>query len=328
MIAFFETVKRKIHLRALTCGSQSTLCTAVFPDWWKPSMGHSAHSRSRVHCLGGSAPLGGGSPRLPGPPCRPALLARWRSRCCWWRARLSGPDAARTGNLVRNNAPAWLSTGGHACASLPRCNSCRWCLCKQRQCSPGLPVSTPVAVSQTQPAACSSCRHTITECLQSYTATGWQRGHLTAHWKILGRPSLTLWGTPPQNRTSSHYLHTVWQNTISDLPRPQSENPAVAQLRVNIKQLWWHSCEFPSKATCVMVNQKYDCQWFNERTVPWASFGRPAGYFVLKTTAFNRKRDTLHITLYLTDFWIVFIFPIISFLSLKFYNFSFTCSRS
>lgn len=210
--AFFVTVKWKIQLRALTCGFQSTLCTAVFLGWWKPSMGHSAHSHSTVHCLGGSAPSGTGSPRLPGPPCRPAppaLLARWRSRCCWWRARLSGPDAAWTGSLVRNKTPVWLSTGGCACASLPQCNSCRWCLCKQRLCSPEPLVSTPVAISQTQPAACSSCRHTITACLQIYTATGYQRGCLTAYWRILGSPLLTLWGTPPQNRISSHYLHKV-----------------------------------------------------------------------------------------------------------------------
>lgn len=44
-------------------------------------------------------------------------------------------------------------------ASSPRCNSCQWCLCKQRRCWPGPPVSTPVAASQTQPAACSSCRY-------------------------------------------------------------------------------------------------------------------------------------------------------------------------
>lgn len=253
MIAFFVTVKWKIQLRALTCGSQSTLCTAVFLGWWKPSMGHSAHSRSTVHYLGGSAPSGAGSPLLPGPPCQPAppaLLARWRSRCCWWRARPSGPDAAETGSLVRNNTPTWLSTGGRACVSLPRCNSCRWCLCKQRRCLPGPPVSTPAVVSQTQPAACSSCRNTNTACLQSYTAKGRQRRCLTARLRILGRPPLTWWGTPPQNRTSSHYLHTVWQNTVSDPLPPQSENPAGAQMRVNIDQLRRHSCEFPSNNMC------------------------------------------------------------------------------
>lgn len=147
--------------------------------------------------------------------------------------------------------------------------------------------------------------------LHVHTAAGCERGCLTAHWRILGRPPLTSWGTPPQNRTSSHYLHMVWQNTVSDPPPPQSVNPTVAQRRVNIDQLWRHSCDLPSKTTCVMVNQKYNCQWFNE-TAPWASFGRPAGYFVLKTIAFKRKwNTTLHITLYLTDSRIVvFIFPI------------------
>lgn len=128
-------------------------------------MAHSAHSHSTVHCLGGSVPSGAGPPRLPGPPCRPAppdLLARWRSRCCWWRARLSGPDAAGTGGLIRHNTPAWLLTGRRACVSLLQCSSCQWCLCKQRRCSPGPPVSMPVAVSQTQPVAYSSCRHTNT----------------------------------------------------------------------------------------------------------------------------------------------------------------------
>lgn len=92
-----------------------------------------------------------------------------------------------------------------------------------------------------------------TTTLHVCTAAGCQRQCLTAHWKILGRPSLTSWGTPPQNRTSSHYLHTVWQNTVSDPPPPQSVNPVVAQRRVNIDQLWRHSCEFSSKTTCVIT---------------------------------------------------------------------------
>lgn len=124
--------------------------------------------------------------------------------------------------------------------SSPRCNSCQWCLCKQRRCSPGPPVSTPVAASQTQPAACSSCRYKTS--LEWHKATGCQRSCLTAHWRNLGRATLTLWGKPPRNRTSSRYPHRVWQNTISDPPPPRSGNPATAQLTVNIRHLRQRSC--------------------------------------------------------------------------------------
>lgn len=40
--------------------------------------------------------------------------------------------------------------------ALPQYNSCRRCLCKQRQCLPGLPESKPASASQTLLVACSS----------------------------------------------------------------------------------------------------------------------------------------------------------------------------
>lgn len=147
-------------------------------------MGHSAHSRSTVHCLGCSAPSGASSPRHPGPPCRPAppaLLARWRSRCCWWRVRLSGPDAAGTGSLVRNNTPAWLSTGGvHVSPYLDvivvgdvfvsRCDA---------RLDRLYPCLTQFLRLSLQHAASAD---TPTLHVYSPAATGCQRGCLTAHW--------------------------------------------------------------------------------------------------------------------------------------------------
>ncbi len=155
-------------LSAVTCGSLSTRCRAALPGWWRPSREPSGRSHSTARCLAGSVPSGGGFPHLPALPYQPSppsLWARWQSRCCWWRARLCGPNAAETGGQVRDRdyETTVLSRDCcclclRVCVFVPRCNNCLRCLCKQRRCLPGLPGSKPAGVSQTRPAAYSSYR--------------------------------------------------------------------------------------------------------------------------------------------------------------------------
>lgn len=88
---------------AVTCGSLSTRCRAALPGWWRPSREPFGCSHSTVHFLAGSVLSGADFlplPELPYPPSPPSLWARWQSRCCWWRARLSGPNAAETCDQV------------------------------------------------------------------------------------------------------------------------------------------------------------------------------------------------------------------------------------
>lgn len=100
--------------------------------------------------------------------------------------------------------------------------------------------------------ACSMQLLQIQHSLEWHKAPGCQRGCLTDHWRNLGRPTLTLWGKPPRNRTSSRYPHRVWQNTISDPPPPRSGNPATAPLTVQIRHLLQHSCVCQKYATNVI----------------------------------------------------------------------------
>lgn len=151
-----------VLLGAVTCGSLSTRCRAVLPNWWKPSRGQFGCSRSRFRCQGGSVPSGGGFPRLPEPPYRPfppSLWAHWQSRCCWWKEMLSGLNAAQTGGWVRSPEITWnyhVIVATCVCSNLnviivsdvfiSRCDACLDCL------DPCLPQLLGLSLQHTTPA--------------------------------------------------------------------------------------------------------------------------------------------------------------------------------